>query len=119
MPHRLIALLALASSVALAAAPTATTSAATGVTSTYRLPPQVTDSSAFLNGSGNPGSEATTGWFRLSTTSPGACNDTFGSRVPSTGGTDLGSGSLVQSFSLQATGLLPGNTYFFCAITQN
>ena len=109
MSHRLFALIALASSAAFAIAPTATTSAATGVAAT----------SALLNGSGNPGSESTTGWFRLSTTTPGTCDDVFGTRVPSTGGTSLGAGAVNAPYSVSATGLLPGNTYFVCAITNN
>ena len=109
MTHRLVALLALASSVALAVVPTATTSAATSVTAT----------SVQLNGAGNPGGEATTGWFRLSTTNPGTCDDVFGSRVPSTGGTSLGSGVANAPYSVSTSGLLPGNTYFFCALTSN
>ncbi len=105
----MLAASALFATAALAVAPTATTNAATSVTAT----------SALLNGSGNPGSEATTGWFRVSTTNPGACDDVFGVRVPSTGGTSLGSGAAVAAYSLSSTGLLPGTTYYFCAITQN
>jgi hypothetical protein len=94
---------------ALAAAPTATTSSATGITST----------SAVLNGAGNPGGEATTGWFRYDTTTPGTCNDTFGTRVPAASGTDLGSGSTSVAYSITTTGLSAGTTYYYCAITQN
>ena len=36
---------------------------------------------------GEPQRLATTGWFRYATTEPGTCNDTFGTRVPATGGT--------------------------------
>jgi hypothetical protein len=43
-----------------AAAPTATTSAATSITPT----------SVALNGAGTPNGEATTGWFRISSTNP-------------------------------------------------
>ena len=32
---------------------------------------------------------------------------------------DLGTGSTAVNYSFQATGLLPGNTYWFCAITSN
>ena len=53
-------------------APTASTSLATSVT----------DTSATLNGSANPNRASTTGWFRYSTSSPGTCNDTFGTRAP-------------------------------------
>ncbi|MDP1827067.1 MAG: hypothetical protein Q8L48_27585 [Archangium sp.] len=104
-----VAVLALASATAFAVAPTATTNTATGVTAT----------TVQLNGAGNPGSEATTGWFRLSTTNPGTCDDAFGTRVPSTGGTSLGAGAASAPYSVSTSGLLPGNTYFFCAITQN
>ncbi|MHB8879383.1 MAG: hypothetical protein ACYC8T_37285, partial [Myxococcaceae bacterium] len=74
----LAAVLTLTAAVpALAATPTATTSSATSVTAT----------TAVLNGQTNPNGEATTGWFRHDTTSPGTCNDTFGTRVPGSGGT--------------------------------
>jgi hypothetical protein len=89
--------------------PTATTNAATSVTGT----------TATLNGTGNPGGAATTGWFRYSTTSPGTCNDSFGTRAPTSGGSALGSGTSNVAFNEAITGLTPGSTYFFCAITQN
>ena len=92
-----------------AAAPTVVTVAASGITS----------SSAVLNGSGNPGGEATTGRFRYSATNPGTCNDTFGTRVPATSGTDLGNGSATVPYSITTTGLTPGTTYYFCAIVTN
>ncbi|HMF43004.1 MAG TPA: hypothetical protein VKQ32_20165, partial [Polyangia bacterium] len=90
-------------------APTAATTAASGITST----------SASLNGSGNPNGSATTGWFRINTVSPGTCNDTFGTRVPATSGTALGMGNASVVYSITTTGLSPGTTYYFCAITSN
>jgi phosphodiesterase/alkaline phosphatase D-like protein len=96
-------------SVALAAAPTATTSAAT----------MVMTSSAVLNGSGNPNGESTTGWFRVSTTNPVTCNDTFGTRVPATSGTGLGAGTVNTAYSITTTNLASGVTHYFCAITSN
>ncbi|HRI05200.1 MAG TPA: FG-GAP-like repeat-containing protein, partial [Pyrinomonadaceae bacterium] len=93
----------------LAEAPTVTTSAATLVTQT----------TATLNGAANPGGDATTGWFRYSTTSPGTCNDTFGTRAPSSGGSALGSGNSVVPYSQGLTGLTASTTYFYCAIAQN
>ena len=93
----------------LAAAPVVTTVAASGITS----------SSAVLNGVGTPSGEATTGRFRYSDTSPGTCNDTFGTRVPAASGTDLGSGSSAVPYSITTTGLTPGVTYYFCAIVTN
>jgi len=92
-----------------AAAPTATTSAATSITS----------SSAVLNGAGVPNSEQTTGWFRISSTNPGTCDDTFGTRVPASSGTDLGSGTGSVPYSINTTGLSPGVTYYFCSIVEN
>ncbi len=76
-------------------------------------------SSAVLNGSGNPNAEATTGWFRYATTSPGTCNDTFGTRVPATSGTGLGTGTTSVAYSITTTGLTPGTLYYFCAVTSN
>ena len=64
-------------------APAVTTSAATLVTSTR---PRSTAPA-------NPNGAATTGWFRYSTTNPGTCNDTFGTRAPASGGTALGAGT--------------------------
>ncbi|MGC4122584.1 MAG: MYXO-CTERM sorting domain-containing protein [Myxococcales bacterium] len=90
-------------------APSVTTVAASAISGT----------GATLNGTANPSAAATTGWFRYSATSPGACNDTFGTRLPATGGTDLGSGTTVQAFSQAITGLTLGTTYYFCAIAQN
>ncbi len=89
--------------------PTVTTVVATGVGSTV----------ATLNGSANPNLASTTGYFRYATTSPGSCNDTFGTRAPASGGTDLGSGSLAASYTQAVSGLLPGTTYYYCAIAQN
>ena len=94
---------------ALTAAPKATTVAASGITT----------SSAVLNGIGNPGGEATTGRFRYSPTNPGTCNDTFGTRVPAAGGTDLGTGTSPVPYSITTTGLTPGVTYYFCSIVSN
>jgi hypothetical protein len=92
-----------------AASPTVTTSAATLLTST----------TATLNGAANPNGTATTGYFRFATTSPGTCDDTFGTRVPASSGTALGAGSSAVAFSQSLTGLTPGTTYFFCALGTN
>ncbi|HEY1099665.1 MAG TPA: hypothetical protein VGF99_12100, partial [Myxococcota bacterium] len=90
-------------------APTVTSNAASPVTST----------SATLNASGVANGTAATGWFRYDTTNPTVCDDTFGTRVPATGGTSLGSGSTTVNFAQALSGLLPGTAYFFCAIAQN
>ena len=92
-----------------AAPPTVTTSAATLVTS----------NSAELNGSANPKGDATTGWFRYSTTNPGTCNDAFGTRAPSSGGTAMGSGNSPLAYSRAIASLTAGTTYYFCAIASN
>ncbi|HMY19478.1 MAG TPA: hypothetical protein PKA58_24305, partial [Polyangium sp.] len=92
-----------------AAAPLASTTAATSITT----------SSASLNGTGNPNFEQATGWFRISSTNPGTCDDTFGTRVPASSGTDLGSGGSSIPYSITATGLSSGVTYYFCAIVSN
>ncbi len=104
-----LAVLIMTSGVAFAAAPLATTSAATSISST----------SAVLNGSANPGSEASTAWFRISSSNPVTCDDTFGSRVPASGGTDVGSGGSNVPYSITTTGLVAGTTYYFCAIASN
>ncbi|MGC4122585.1 MAG: hypothetical protein QM765_50050 [Myxococcales bacterium] len=93
-----------------AAAPAVTTVAASAIGS----------NTATINGSGIANRAATNGWFRYSTTSPaGGCNDTFGTRVPATGGVDLGSGTTATSFSQALTGLTMGTTYYYCAIAEN
>ena len=79
----------------------------------------VTATSATLNGRATPSGAATTGWFRYGTNDPGTCNDSFGTRVPATGGTVLGSGSSPVPYLENVTGLLPGTTYFHCALAQN
>ncbi len=89
--------------------PTATTVAASSITST----------SATLNGSGNPNNGSATGWFRYSNTNPGSCSDSFGTRVPSSSGVSLGSGSSNVSFSYPIGSLVPGATYYYCAIAGN
>ena len=79
----------------------------------------VTNSGATLNGSANPNGFLTTGWFRYSTSNPGACNDGFGVRVPASGGITLGSGNSPVPYSQPVTGLSPGTTYYFCALASN
>ena len=56
---------------------------------------------------------------RNATTSPGTCNDSFGTRAPATGGSALGSGTSSTSFSESISGLTPATTYYFCAIAEN
>lgn len=91
------------------AAPAVTTNAASSLTTT----------TGTLNGAANPKGATTTGWFRYSTTNPGVCDDTFGTRLPSSGGTSLGSGTSSVAYALGATGLTPGTTYYYCAIASS
>jgi hypothetical protein len=98
-----------AASPAFAAQPSASTAAATSITT----------SSAALNGTGTPANEAATGWFRIAATNPVTCNDTFGTRVPVTSGTDLGAGAVAVAYSISATGLSSGQTYYYCSIVEN
>src|SRR5262249_43551739 len=86
--------------------PTVTTLAATNVMST----------SARLGGSSNPNGNATTGWFRYSTTNPGTCNDTFGTRAAATSGIALGSGISEVDYYQDIAGLTPETPYYYCAI---
>ena len=79
----------------------------------------VGDSGAVLNGLANPNNGATTGWFRYDAAPPGSCNDTFGTRLPLSGGTSLGSGSSNVSFFQTVGGLNSSATYYFCAIAEN
>jgi len=85
--------------------PTVTTNAATNVTT----------STATLNGSANPNGAGTTGWFRYDT-SPGTCNETFGTPTPTN---SLGSGTSTVSYSENITDLSPSIPYYFCAIAEN
>lgn len=81
----------------------------------------VTSSSAMLNGIGNPNGTTAFGFFRYGTADPGVCNDTFGSRAPASSASDtpLGSGSSPVAYSQPIGALLPGTTYYFCAIGRN
>ncbi|HZF48961.1 MAG TPA: MYXO-CTERM sorting domain-containing protein, partial [Polyangiaceae bacterium] len=79
----------------------------------------LTSSTATLNGSADPNLSATTAWFRYDTVDPGTCDDAFGTRAPANGGTNVGAGSSPVDYAEAVTGLLPGTTYYFCAIASN
>src|SRR5262249_52562899 len=77
---------------------------------------------AVLNGTANPNGTSTTGGFRYNTTDPGTSNDTFGTRIPPSSGQALGTGTTPVPFSFNTgnyVALLPGTTYYYCAIAQN
>src|SRR5690348_16520463 len=83
------------------------------------LPPtDVTPTSATLNASANLSGQATTGYFRIGT-GPGPCNQTYGTRVPATGGVALGSAAGSVPYSVAVAGLTAGSTYYFCAAASN
>src|SRR4029079_10846822 len=79
----------------------------------------ITAGTATLNASARPGGGMATGYFRYSTTSPGTCNDTFGTRAPATGGANLGAGNTSNPFSQPITGLVQGPTYYYCGCASN
>lgn len=89
--------------------PSVTTDAASSVTQT----------TATLNGTGNPNGYASTGWFRYYTTDPVTCADSGGTRAPASSGSALGSGSTGVAYSQGITGLTPGTPYWSCAIASN
>ncbi len=84
----------------------------------------LTPISVILMGQANPNGTATTGYFRINTSNPGSCTDAFGTRLPSSSGTSLGSGSSNVNYSVTAYSgssytLTPGTTYYYCAIADN
>ncbi len=60
-----------------------------------------------------------TAWIRYGTTHPGTCDDAFGTREPQSGGTLILEGPQPRTFTQRFTGLMPGTTYYFCAVAQN
>ena len=89
--------------------PTVTTNPATSISNL----------SAQLNASANPNGDSAIGWFRLGTTNPVTCDDTFGNRVPTVGSVSLGNAITPQSYNQPASGLTPNTTYWVCAVAQN
>src|SRR5262249_22417144 len=45
--------------------------------------------------------------------------DSFGTRAPSSGGSGVGSGTGAVDYTYSVGGLLPGTTYYYCAIASN
>lgn len=80
---------------------------------------QVASTTATLNSFVNPNGAATTAWFRYSTANPGTCGDSFGTRVPASGGVSLGEGGSDVGYSYPISGLTPQEVYYFCVIAQN
>lgn len=84
---------------------------------------QLTSTGVRFQGSANPNSISTTGYFRMWTTNPGSCSDVGGTRIPSAGGAALGAGSTNVNYSYttasQGINLTPNTTYYYCAIATN
>ncbi|MBK9527132.1 MAG: VCBS repeat-containing protein [Acidobacteria bacterium] len=85
---------------------------------TTNLATLLTGTTATLNGTVNPNGNATTVWFRYSSTDPGVCDDTFGTKVPAAG-LAIGSGTTNVAVAEPITGLAPGSLYYYCAIAEN
>lgn len=89
-------------------------------TITTLTPAWFTSSTAQLYATANPNGFFSLGWFRYSQTSPGAaCNDTFGTRVPASGGLNLGSWTSPGNFGQAVSGLSASTTYYVCALGSN
>lgn len=63
------------------------------------------------------------GWFRYSSTNPGTCDDTFGTKATQTPGVDLpfsANGPNIEpgGYTVNVLGLSPGATYYYCFIVQ-
>ncbi len=88
---------------------------------TTRVANNITATAARLRGTANPNGATATGWFRYRTTPAGTCADTnsFGTRVPATGGTNLGVGTVGKDYVRDISGLAPNTTYYYCAIANN
>lgn len=86
--------------------PTVTTNSATNVST----------STATLNGQANPNGGATTGWFRYATSTPGNCDDVFGTKTATS---SLGAGTSTVAYSENLTGLAKGTAYYYCALASN
>ena len=89
--------------------PSVTTNAASSVTQT----------TATINATADPNGYASTGWFRYYTSNPGSCTDSGGTRVPSSSGTSLGSGTTGVAYNRSLTDLSAGTTYYVCAFASN
>jgi hypothetical protein len=78
----------------------------------------VTSSSATLQGAATPLAATTTAWFRYSTTKPGTCDDSFGTRTLKQWNV-AGSRNHQRSLPAVDKWTCPGTTYYYCAIANN
>ncbi|MBL8949624.1 MAG: hypothetical protein JNK82_02530 [Myxococcaceae bacterium] len=72
-----------------------------------------------FNGTANANGIASTGWFRYSSLNPGACNDTFGTRLPGSGGIAVGAETSPAAFGTSISSVAIGSTVWVCAIASN
>src|SRR5690606_1194468 len=86
--------------------PTVVTDAATSIAPT----------TAVLNATVNPNGNSTSGWFRYATSAPATCNDSFGTKTVNS---SLGSTTSNVALTRSIAGLVPGTTYYYCAIASN
>ena len=87
-------------------------------------PTKITDTTATLSGSANPGGASAVGYFRYSDVAPGNvspvfCGDNFGSDMIATNEKQLGAGYSPITFNTDITNLTPNTTYYYCAIASN
>lgn len=74
---------------------------------------------ATFNGTSNPHTTSTTGWFRYWTSNPGSCSDSGGTRFPASSGNNIGTGNSAVFYKQQVTGLTASQAYWYCAISSN
>ncbi|GEM_PF-2813869 len=89
--------------------PTVTTNSAASIAST----------SVTFNGLVNPNGLSTNAWFRYSTTNPSICDNIFGTRVPDSTSTSIGSGTSSIAYSNSVGGLSASTTYYYCALAHS
>ncbi len=75
--------------------------------------------SAHLAGLIAPNGAATTAWFRWVEGPMAACDDSVGTRVPASGGWDVGAGPGVVGIEEALVGLVPNVEHSYCAIAEN
>ena len=94
---------------------------------TAALPDSVTDAAtdirtttAALRGFATPNGSDTTAYFRIEQgTGSGPCDDSFGTRTPSSGGVLVPSSSTQTAYAHNVEGLQPFTTYSFCSVAEN
>lgn len=95
----------------------------TSATASTAVATNITTTAGRLNGWTNPNGNSTSVYFRYGSTAQGECNDTFGTRAPSSGNATQGSGGAFPrndtspvSFYTDISSLTTATTYYYCAI---